>query len=133
MHKNLCISNYCRIFASEKETNNKLNPKTRKGIEIMTKTSTNGMTAIGYMVENPNFIKKGEYKRTELDDYKDSVDFLITSIGKRYEIIFNRPTIIKTSRSIESIGDGIYTNRSYLVTDKALDSLKAKFTCATDF
>ena len=25
----------CRIFASEKETNNKLNPKTRKGREIM--------------------------------------------------------------------------------------------------
>ena len=36
MHKNLCILNYCRIFASEKETNNKLNPKTRKGTEIMT-------------------------------------------------------------------------------------------------
>ena len=132
MRKYLHVSNYCRIFASEKETNNKLNPKTRKGTKIM-KTTANGMTANGYMVENPNFIKKGEYKRTELDDYKDSVDFLITSIGKRYEIIFNRPTIIKTSRSIESIGDGIYTNRSYLVTDKALDSLKAKFTWATDF
>ena len=34
MRKYLCISNYCRIFASEKE--NKLNPKTRKGTEIMT-------------------------------------------------------------------------------------------------
>ena len=32
----MCIWNNCRIFASEKETNNKLNPKTRKGIEIMT-------------------------------------------------------------------------------------------------
>ena len=31
----MCIWNYCRIFASEKETNNKLNPKTRKGREIM--------------------------------------------------------------------------------------------------
>ena len=31
----MCIWNYCRIFASEKETNNKLNPKTRKGKEIM--------------------------------------------------------------------------------------------------
>ena len=36
----MCISEKCRIFASEKETNNKLNPKTRKGTEIM-KTSTN--------------------------------------------------------------------------------------------
>jgi len=31
----LCISNNCLIFASEKGTNNKLNPKTRKGTEIM--------------------------------------------------------------------------------------------------
>ncbi len=94
----------------------------------MTKTSTNGMMAIGYMVENPNFIKKGEYKRTEVDDYKNSVDFLITSCGKRYEIIFNHATALKTSRSIESISE-----RAYLVTEKALDSLKAKYTWATDF
>ena len=31
MRKNLRISNNCRIFASEKETNNKLNPKTLTG------------------------------------------------------------------------------------------------------
>ena len=37
MRKYLCISeNYC-IFATEKETNNKLNPKTRQGNKIMTK------------------------------------------------------------------------------------------------
>ena len=49
MHKNLRISNNCRIFASEKETNNKLNPKTRKGtnkmkayITIDTKNGKNG-------------------------------------------------------------------------------------------
>ena len=128
MHKNLCISDNCCIFASEKETKNKLNPKTRKGNKIM-KTTANGMTAIGYMVENPNFIKKGEYKRTELDDYKDSVDFLITFCGDtRYEIVFNKPVEIKASRSIKSEG----CNR-YYVTEKALDSLKAKYTWATDF
>ena len=99
----------------------------------MTTTTSNGIKATGYMVENPNFITKGEYQRTSLDDYKESVDFLITSIGKRYEIIFNRQTILKSSRSIESIGEGIYTNRAYLVTEKALDSLKEKFTWATDF
>ena len=92
------------------------------------KTTANGMTAISYMVENPNFIEKGDYKRTELDDYKDSVDFLITSCGKRYEVIFNHATALKTSRSIESISE-----RAYLVTKKALDSLKAKYTWATDF
>ena len=95
----------------------------------MTKTSANGMIAIGYMVENPNFIKKGEYKRTEVDDYKDSVDFLITFCGDtRYEIVFNKPVEIKTSRSIKNEG----CNR-YYVTEKALDSLKAKYTWATDF
>ena len=31
MHKNLCISIYCRIFASEKETNNKLKPQDPEG------------------------------------------------------------------------------------------------------
>ncbi len=35
MHKNLCILIFLRIFASEKETNNKLTPKTRKGNKIM--------------------------------------------------------------------------------------------------
>lgn len=38
MHKNLCISIYCRIFATEKETNNKLKPKTRKGNKTMNTT-----------------------------------------------------------------------------------------------
>ena len=33
----MCIQNNCLIFASEKETNNKFNPKTRKGREIMTR------------------------------------------------------------------------------------------------
>ena len=44
MRKYLCISNYYRIFASEKETNNKLNPKTRKGAEIMKTTANNNET-----------------------------------------------------------------------------------------
>ena len=111
-----------------KRNKKQLNPKTRKGNKIM-KTTANGMTAIGYMVENPNFIKKGEYKRTELDNHKTSVDFLITFCGDtRYEIVFNKPVEIKASRSIKSEG----CNR-YYVTEKALDSLKAKYTWAADF
>ncbi len=35
MHKNLRIWIYCCIFASEKEINNKQNPKTRKGTNKM--------------------------------------------------------------------------------------------------
>ena len=41
MRKYLHVSNYCRIFATEKETNNKLNPKTRKGTKIMKTTANN--------------------------------------------------------------------------------------------
>lgn len=100
----------------------------RKILKVMITKLANGMMANGYIVENPNFIKRGEYKRTELDDYKDSVDFLITSCGKRYEIIFNHAIVLNNSRSIESISE-----RAYLVTEKALDSLKAKYTWATDF
>jgi len=44
MRKYLCISNNFCIFATEKETNNKLNPKTRKGTEIMKTTANNNET-----------------------------------------------------------------------------------------
>jgi predicted transcriptional regulator YheO len=91
------------------------------------------MKVTSYLVPNENFIQRGEYKRTELDDYKASVDFLITSVGKRYEVIFNKPTTIKTGRSIESIGDGNMKGRAYLVTEKALKGLQERFTYATDF
>ena len=91
--------------------------------------TTNGIKVTAYMVENPNFIQKGEYKRTELDNHKESVDFLITFCGdSRYEIVFNHPVELKPSRSINSEG-----NNRYYVTEKALDNLKEKFTWATDF
>lgn len=95
----------------------------------MNTTITKGIKVTSYMVENPNFIKKGEYKRTLVDDYKESVDFLITFCGdSRYEIVFNHPVEIKANRSIKSEG-----NNRYYVTEKVLDSLKEKFTWATDF
>lgn len=38
--------------------------------------NSNGiLVAEGYFVSNPNFVSKGEYKETELDRYKRSVDF----------------------------------------------------------
>lgn len=82
----------------------------------------------GYLVPNPNFIPKGEYKATELDEYKRSVDFLITSCGNKYEIIFNKPIILKETRSIKRIG-----GNGYLVTEKSLESLKKRYTHACDF
>ena len=90
---------------------------------------SNGLlVAEGYFVPNPNFIPKVEYKETELDRYKRSVDFLITSRGNRYEIIFNKPIILKETRSIKRIG-----GNGYLVTEKSLESLKKRYTHACDF
>ena len=68
----MCISNNCRIFASEKETNNKLNPKTRKGTEIM-KTSI------------LNFNRKAEkIAKREGIDYIDAVDKAIDEYMPQY-------------------------------------------------
>ena len=90
--------------------------------------SNGALVAEGYLVPNPNFIHKGEYKETELDTYKRCVDFLITSCGNRCEIIFNKPVALKETRSIKRIG-----SNGYLVTEKALESLKKQYTHACDF
>ena len=89
------------------------------------------LIAEGYLVLNPDFIPKGEYKETELDRYKRSVDFLITNCGNRYEIIFNKPVVLKDTRSIKRIGSN--EQYAYLVTEKALDGLKQQYTYACDF
>ena len=59
MHNNLCISESCRIFASEKETNNKLKPKTRKGTKIMTKQEFTNRTQVE--VSNSEFDMINEF------------------------------------------------------------------------
>lgn len=94
--------------------------------------NSNGiLVAEGYFVFNPNFVPKGEYKETELDRYKRSVDFRITSCGNRYEIIFNKPVVLKETRSIKRISSK--NSYAYLVTEKALESLKKQYTHACDF
>ena len=66
---------------------------------IMKVYNQNGeLVTEGYLVSSPDFIPKNEYKETELDRYKRSVDFLITSCGNRYEIIFNKPVVLKETR-----------------------------------
>ena len=56
MRKYLHVSICCRIFATEKETNNKLNPKTRKGTKSMNTT----------VAKRINF--QNEYKTKHNDD-----------------------------------------------------------------
>lgn len=76
------------------------------------------------------FIKRGEYKETELDKYKREVDFLILSVGKRWEIRFNHPVNLKESRSIKKSQSD---DRVYFVTENALEKLKKQYTSACDF
>ncbi|MBR1527074.1 MAG: hypothetical protein IJ640_10535 [Prevotella sp.] len=89
------------------------------------------MTARGYFVDT-NFIKKGEYKPTALDERKRQADFLITAVyGERYEIRCNRikrPIELKQSRSVKPMNNGIY-----LVTEKALETLKKQYSFECDF
>ena len=70
MRKYLCISESCCIFATEKETNNKLNPKSRKGREIMATF---------------NFNRKAEkIAKREGIDYIDAVDKAIDEYMPQY-------------------------------------------------
>ena len=96
----------------------------------MKKCDMNGnVIAEGYFSKT-SFIKKGEYQETELDKYKKSVDFLITSCYRRTEIIFNRPVELECNRSITRIDCDGY---AYLVTSKALEKLKEQYTWGCDF
>ena len=88
------------------------------------------MKSEGYLVSNPNFIERGKYKETELDKYKRSVDFLITSVGNRYEIRFNHDVDLKESRSIRKSES---VKNIFHVTENALSKLKQQYTWATDF
>ena len=105
----MCISNYCRIFASEKETNNKLNPKTRKGTEIMTTTANNNrkdtvrywlidkvtgfkpegidlMNEFNYMQSLQNAIKLA--KECEARNHHDVVIYRETTQGRNVRVIW---------------------------------------------
>ena len=76
-----------------------------------------------------SFIKKGEYEETELDKHKREVDFLITSIGNRYEVTFNHKVALKENRSIKK---SEYFDNIYYVTENALNKLKNQYSYECD-
>lgn len=68
------------------------------------------------------------YTHADVEAFKDSVDFLIVTWGvKKVEIKFNKPTILKTNRSIEQVNDCVY-----FVSKKALEQLKQTYSWSTD-
>lgn len=75
------------------------------------------MNAIIYETTK-NFIKKGEYKRTEYDDMKDAADFIIEGFFDRVLLRPQHGNTLKPSRSIRLESNGYYS-----VTDKALKEL----------
>ena len=90
----------------------------------------NGMKAVCYMNDEDKFIERGEYQETELDKRKREVDFLILSVGNRWEIRFNHPVNLKENRSIKK---SEWDDRVYFVTPNALNKLKKQYTYECDF
>lgn len=84
------------------------------------------MNATGYFTKFD--VVRGSYQPTEVDEYKAKADFLIVGVGNRWEIFVQNHIDIKENRSIKRVND-----KTYFVTDKALEELKAKYTYACDF
>lgn len=105
----------------------------------MKKYNENGeLVAEGYLVPNPNFIPKGEYKETELDCQKKRADMLITSIdGSFYEISLPKSTTLrqKINKDIQGYGRNVrrYNEDIIHVTEKVLKILQTKYTIMCDF
>lgn len=76
---------------------------------------------------NETFIKRGEYKETELDKAKKEADLLLQSIGRRYYLYMNKPLDIKPSRSIE------VRENMICATEKAYEKLKQQYHIVCDF
>lgn len=95
----------------------------------MKKYYENGkLVAEGYLIPNPNFIKRGEYKETSLDQQKKQADILVTSIdGNYYTLHLNKPVEVK--------GRGMkrYSNGDITVTESVYNKLKEKYNVMCDF
>lgn len=76
---------------------------------------------------NETFIKRGEYKETELDKAKKEADLLLQHIGRRYYLYMNKPLDIKPSRSIE------VRENMICATEKAYEKLKQQYHIVCDF
>lgn len=94
-------------------------------------TTTNEYgTATGYIVPNPNFIKRGEYKRTTLDDAKDNADILVKAIDSHYTIVVKNPTITLSGRGVKR---SEWIGNIYYVTERIYNQLCKKYNVMCDF
>lgn len=83
---------------------------------------------ISYMVHRPDFIEKGEYRCTAVDDQKDAADMLIEAIDGSYYTINPKGKTIEGKRGVKR-----YSNGFYAVTESVLRRLETRYTFATNF
>mgnify|MGYP001062476235 FL=1 len=84
-----------------------------------------------HFTHEDEFIRKGQYKPTSLDERKAKADFLITAIdGSRTTVQFNIPVELSAGRGIERCKSN---PRIYYVTDRELAKLKSRFSYECDF
>lgn len=85
-------------------------------------------TAIGYLVPNPEFQPKSEYKATELDTKKGNADILLQSIDGNYYTL-------KLNKDIDIKGRGIkfYDGNVVAVTERIYNTLRTKYNVVCDF
>lgn len=95
----------------------------------MTTTNEYG-TATGYLVPNDNFIKRGEYKRTTLDDEKAKADILVTAIDSHYEIRVQKSSIKLSGRGVKR---SKWIGNIYYVTERVYKQLCKEYNVMCDF
>ncbi|TGY80954.1 hypothetical protein [Lepagella muris] len=95
----------------------------------MTTTNEYG-TATGYFVPNDNFIKRGEYKRTTLDDEKAKADILVTAIDSHYEIRVQKSSIKLSGRGVKR---SKWIGNIYYVTERVYKQLCKEYNVMCDF
>lgn len=89
------------------------------------------MVVEAHFTHEDEFIRKGQYKPTTLDERKAQADFLITAIdGSRTTVEFNIPVELRAGRGVEQCRSN---PRVYYVTDRELEKLKSRYSYECDF
>lgn len=88
------------------------------------------MKATGYFTQEDNFIKRGEYKRTTLDDDKANADILVTAIDSHYEIKVQKSSIKLSGRGVKR---SEWIGNIYYVTERVYKQLCKEYNVMCDF
>lgn len=88
------------------------------------------MKATGYFTQEDKFIKRGEYKRTTLDDEKAKADILVTAIDSHYEIRVQKSSITLSGRGVKR---SKWIGNIYYVTERVYKQLCKEYNVMCDF